>query len=143
MSGWHGRVVVWVTWRWLNRDGISRGEVQVSQVMAVADRICLTGLRVFAHHGVFATEREAGQEFVIDVVVWVDLRAAAARDDATKTVHYGEVAEAVVAAVERDPVDLIEAVAERVPAVPLSFPPVLNTTGTVHKPHAPTTLPFA
>jgi len=111
--------------------------------MAVADRICLTGLRVFAHHGVFATEREAGQEFVIDVVVSVDLRAAASRDDLTQTVHYGELAEAVVAAVERDPVELIETVAERVAAVALSFPPVINTTVTVHKPHAPITVPFA
>jgi len=143
MSGRHGRVVVWVTWRWSNRDGVSRGEVEVSPVMGVADRICLTGLRVFAHHGVFATEREAGQEFVIDVVVSVDLRAAASRDDLTQTVHYGELAEAVVAAVERDPVDLIETVAERVAAVALSFPPVINTTVTVHKPHAPITVPFA
>src|SRR6218665_2196519 len=77
MSGRHGRVVVWVTWRWSNRDGVSRGEVEVSPVMGVADRICLTGLRVFAHHGGFAPERRAGKGFVFDVWGWVVLRAGA------------------------------------------------------------------
>ncbi len=32
-----------------------------------ADRILLTGLRVHAHHGVFAEERRDGQPFVIDL----------------------------------------------------------------------------
>ncbi|MFF2371843.1 dihydroneopterin aldolase [Agromyces sp. NPDC058110] len=107
------------------------------------DRITLTGLRVVAHHGVFDFEREQGQEFVIDVSVEVDLRAAASGDDLSRTVHYGELAEAVVAAVERDPVDLIETLAERVAAVALSYPAVELAEVTVHKPQAPITVPFA
>ncbi|MET4158640.1 dihydroneopterin aldolase [Agromyces sp. PvR057] len=107
------------------------------------DRITLTGLRVMAHHGVFDFEREQGQEFVIDVSVVVDLRAAASGDDLSRTVHYGELAEAVVAAVERDPVDLIETLAERVAAVALSYAAVEQAEVTVHKPQAPITVPFA
>ncbi|WP_157415020.1 dihydroneopterin aldolase [Agromyces allii] len=107
------------------------------------DRITLTGLRVTAHHGVFDFERERGQEFVIDVAVVVDLRAAASGDDLARTVHYGELAEAVVAAVERDPVDLIETLAERVAAVALSWAAVEQVEVTVHKPQAPITVPFA
>ncbi|GAA1831832.1 dihydroneopterin aldolase [Agromyces salentinus] len=107
------------------------------------DRITLTGLRVRAHHGVFEFEREQGQEFVIDVSVVVDLRAAASDDDLAKTVHYGELAEAVVAAVERDPVDLIETLAERVADVALGFPGTIEAAVTVHKPQAPITVPFA
>jgi dihydroneopterin aldolase len=110
---------------------------------APRDRITLTGLRVRANHGVFDFEREQGQEFVIDVSVVVDLRAAASADDLTQTVHYGELAEAVVAAVERDPVDLIETVAERVADVALSFPAAIEVAVTVHKPQAPITVPFA
>ncbi|MFF2275568.1 dihydroneopterin aldolase [Agromyces sp. NPDC058126] len=106
------------------------------------DRITLTGLRVRAHHGVFDFERAEGQEFVIDVVVAVDLAAAAAGDDLARTVHYGELAEQVVAAVERDPVDLIETVAERVAAVALSFEAADEVEVTVHKPQAPITVPF-
>lgn len=106
------------------------------------DRIDLVGLDTFAHHGVFADERENGQRFVIDATVAVDLAAAAAGDELARTVHYGELAEAIVAAVERDPVDLIETVAERVAAVVLTFAGVSATRITVHKPNAPIEVPF-
>ena len=107
------------------------------------DRITLTGIRVRAHHGVFDFEREHGQEFVIDVSVAVDLAAAASGDDLARTVHYGELAEAVAAAVERDPVDLIETVAERVATVALAYAAVEEVSVTVHKPEAPVTVPIA
>jgi dihydroneopterin aldolase len=106
------------------------------------DSIVLTGLRVRAHHGVFDFEREQGQEFVVDVTAWLDLSAASAGDDLGATVHYGELAEEVVAAVERDPVDLIETVAERVAATVLAHEPVDAVEVTVHKPQAPITVPF-
>lgn len=101
------------------------------------DVITLSGLEVFAHHGVFDFEREKGQRFLIDAEVQVDLRAAAAGDDLLRTVHYGELAEAIVAAVESDPVDLIETVAERVAEVALRFPAVAEVRATIHKPDAP------
>lgn len=107
------------------------------------DRITLTGLRATAHHGVFEHERRDGQEFVIDVVAELDLRAAAMTDALRNTVHYGELAEEVVAAVERDPVDLIETVAERIAEVVLAHAVIEQTIVTVHKPHAPLTVPFA
>jgi len=106
------------------------------------DRIRVTGLKAFAHHGVFDHERENGQLFVIDVEVRLPLGPAAGGDDLAGTVHYGELSEQVVAAVERDPVDLIETVAERIAAVALSWPAVRETTVTVHKPSAPITVPF-
>lgn len=107
-----------------------------------SDRIVLTGLRATGHHGVFAHEREEGQEFVIDVTVHLSVRDAAAGDDLAQTVHYGELAEKVVAAVETDPVDLIETVAERIAAVALGFAPVETVDVTLHKPNAPITVPF-
>ena len=107
------------------------------------DRITLTGLRAFAHHGVFEHERAEGQDFVIDVTVHLELDDAAGSDDLDQTVHYGVLAERVVAAVERDPVDLIETVAERVAAVALAYPAVDEVEVTVHKPEAPIAVPFA
>lgn len=109
---------------------------------AALDVITLTGLRARGHHGVFDHERADGQEFVVDVAVRLPLRPAAAGDDLAATVHYGELAEAVVAAIERDPVDLIETLAERIADVALGFAAVRETTVTVHKPHAPITVPF-
>ena len=120
----------------------SSGRGRVDDVARTRDRITLTGVRVRAHHGVYDFEREQGQEFVIDVSVAVDLSVAASGDDLGATVNYGELAEAVVAAVERDPVDLIETVAERVAAVALAYPAVDEVEVTVHKPEAPISVPF-
>ena len=65
-------------------------------------------------HGVHPEEREQGQDFVVDVELVVPLDVAVATDDVLGTVHYGELARAIMAEVERDPVDLIETVADRV-----------------------------
>jgi dihydroneopterin aldolase len=107
------------------------------------DELTLTGLRASGFHGVFAEERENGQEFVIDVTVRLDLSAAGASDELGRTIHYGELAEEIVACVERDPVDLIETVAERIAAVVLAHEPALSVRVTLHKPSAPITVPFA
>lgn len=105
----------------------------------MTDEIRLRGLRAFAHHGVFDHERENGQEFIVDVDVRVHLGNLA--DDIEKTIHYGTLAEAIVSAVERDPVDLIETVAERIAAVVLDAG-ADSVRVEVHKPSAPITVPF-
>ncbi|SDH39300.1 dihydropteroate synthase [Agrococcus jejuensis] len=123
-------------------DAVGAVERRPAPVVGVADRIELRGLEAFAHHGVFEHERRDGQRFVIDLDVEVDLATAARGDELARTVHYGELAEAVVAAVERDPVDLIETVAERVAAVALGFAAAQRVRVTVHKPSAPIAVPF-
>ena len=105
-------------------------------------QLTLTGLRATGHHGVFEHERRDGQEFVVDLTVVADLSAAADTDELDKTLHYGILAEQVVAAIERDPVDLIETLAERIATLVLDFPAADSVTVTVHKPHAPITVPF-
>jgi dihydroneopterin aldolase len=110
--------------------------------MTVADRVALRGLRARGHHGVFAHERAEGQPFVVDLVLHLDTRGAAADDDLAQTVHYGVVAEETVAIVEGEPVDLIETLAERIAAQCLKHPPVHQVEVTVHKPDAPITVPF-
>jgi len=106
------------------------------------DQITLTGLRASAFHGVFDHERRDGQVFVLDVTVSLDFAAAAAGDDLGLTIHYGELAEEIVGAVERDPVDLIETVAERIARLVLAHRAAQLVTVTVHKPSAPVTVPF-
>jgi len=110
--------------------------------MNFADRITLTGLRASGFHGVLEHERANGQLFLIDVVLHLSLREAGASDDLGKTVDYGELASRIVAAVESDPVDLIETVAERVAALALEYPLTSIVEVTVHKPSAPITVPF-
>jgi dihydroneopterin aldolase len=106
------------------------------------DEIRLTGLRANGHHGVLEHERRTGQVFVVDVSVRIPLQDAARTDDLTKTIHYGELAAQIVAAVERDPVDLIETVAERIADLVLEHPLAQGVSVTVHKPSAPIDVPF-
>jgi dihydroneopterin aldolase len=106
------------------------------------DHITLTGLRATANHGVFDHERRDGQVFVIDVTVWLDLSVSAGSDDLGRTIHYGELADEVVAAVERDPVDLIETVAQRIADTVLAHDAADAVRVTLHKPSAPITVPF-
>lgn len=106
------------------------------------DTIFLSGLEVYAHHGVFAAEKTTGQTFLIDAVLELDFAAGNAADEITRTVNYGKVATALHAAAAADPVDLLETLAERLAAVCLSFAGVAAATVTVHKPEAPITVPF-
>ncbi len=106
------------------------------------DRVALRGLKARGHHGVLPHEREEGQEFVVDLVLGLDTRPAAADDDLGKTVHYGVVAEEVVAVVRGEPVDLIETLAERIADRCLKHDVVREVEVVVHKPQAPITVPF-
>ncbi|MCM0621521.1 dihydroneopterin aldolase [Nocardioides bruguierae] len=101
------------------------------------DELSVTGIECFAHHGVFEHEKRTGQTFVIDLVLGVDTRRAAASDDLRDTVDYGSLTAAVKAAVERDPVDLIETLATRIAGTCLLQDGVEWARVTVHKPDAP------
>jgi dihydroneopterin aldolase len=109
----------------------------------VTDRIALTGLRVRGFHGVFDFERRDGQDFVVDVLLELDLAPAAASDNVGDTVHYGELADALAEVIAGEPVDLIETLADRLITVCLGDPRVAAATVTVHKPGAPIPHQFA
>jgi dihydroneopterin aldolase/2-amino-4-hydroxy-6-hydroxymethyldihydropteridine diphosphokinase len=109
----------------------------------VSDRISLTGLVARGHHGVFEHERRDGQDFTVDVELDLDLRGAAATDDLARTVHYGELARALADDVRGEPVDLLEALAERLLRTCLADPRVEAARVVVHKPQAPIPETFA
>ncbi|MCI9858364.1 dihydroneopterin aldolase [Microbacterium proteolyticum] len=110
--------------------------------MDADDHITLTGVRAFGHHGVYADEKREGQEFVVDAVLALSLRRAAETDDVVETVHYGELAERLVAVVAGEPVDLLETLAQRLADDVLHDDRVDRVTITVHKPQAPIPVPF-
>ena len=107
-----------------------------------SDRITLSGLRGRGLHGVYPRERVEGQTFVVDAVLEVDTRPAAAGDDLACTADYGAIAEKLVAAIEGEPVNLIETLAARLAEICLADPAVHAARITVHKPDAPITVPF-
>jgi dihydroneopterin aldolase len=101
------------------------------------DELSVSGIECFAHHGVFEHERREGQVFVVDLVLGLDTRSAAASDDLHDTVDYGSLVARVKAAVESDPVDLIETLAQRISDVCIVDERVDWARVTVHKPDAP------
>jgi dihydroneopterin aldolase len=109
----------------------------------VKDQITLTGLRVRGHHGVFEHEKRDGQDFLVDITVWISLAGAAESDDLAKTLHYGELAQRAAEIVGGQPRDLIETVAGEIAGAVLADSRVQAVEVTVHKPSAPIPLTFA
>lgn len=109
----------------------------------MTDRITLTGLRVRGNHGVFEHERRDGQDFLVDITVWIDLVRAAETDDLANTLHYGELAQRAAAIVGGEPRDLIETVAAAVADDVMTDERAHAVEVTIHKPSAPIPLSFA
>lgn len=99
----------------------------------------LSGLRARGFHGVFESERESGQEFVVDLEIEIDMPST---DSISDTVDYGKLAHSVVMVIAGDPVDLIETLAARIASRVLEDSRIRRTRVTVHKPHAPIDVEF-
>jgi len=103
----------------------------------MTDRIELRGLTVRGHHGVFEHERRNGQEFVVDITVWIDLDRAAASDDLTDTLDYGALAARMADIVGGPARNLIETVAAEIADDVMGDERVQAVEVVVHKPQAP------
>ena len=103
----------------------------------MTDELTVAGIECYGYHGVFEHEKREGQPFVVDLTLGLDTRGAAVSDDLRDTVDYGSLVAAVKAAVETDPVDLIETLAQRLADVCLRDVRVQWARITVHKPDAP------
>lgn len=106
------------------------------------DTISLRGVTAVGFHGVLDHERRDGQPFVVDLVLHLDLGPAGRSDDLALTVDYGEVAEQVTAIITAEPLNLIEALAEKIAQHVLAAFPVDAVEVVVHKPEAPIAVPF-
>ncbi len=103
----------------------------------MTDELTIAGIECHGHHGVFDFERRDGQVFVIDLTLGFDTAPAARSDDLQDTVDYGSLVTAVQAAVQHEPVDLIETLAARIVGICISDDRVEWARVTVHKPDAP------
>jgi 7,8-dihydroneopterin aldolase/epimerase/oxygenase len=108
----------------------------------MADRIELRGLTVRGNHGVFTHERRDGQDFVVDITVWMDLDEAARTDDLAHTLDYGELAKRAADVVAGPPRNLIETVAGEIAENVMADERVHAVEVVVHKPSAPIPLAF-
>ncbi len=109
----------------------------------MTDRIELRGLTIRGQHGVYEHERANGQDFVVDITVWIDLADAAASDDLDDTYDYGGLAQLAANVVAGAPRKLIEAVAGEVADRVMDDHRVHAVEVVIHKPQAPIRCQFA
>ncbi|KAA1248884.1 dihydroneopterin aldolase [Mycobacterium simiae] len=109
----------------------------------MADRIELRGLMVHGRHGVYEHERVAGQRFVVDITVWMDLADAARSDNLADTYDYIGLAQRATEIVGGPPRNLIETVGAEIADEVMQDERVHAVEVVVHKPQAPIPLPFS
>ena len=109
----------------------------------MSDAIFVNGLALHAYHGVMQHEAKVGQTFRLDLVLDIDLIAAARSDKLKDTVSYDLVVETATKAFCARRYRLVEAAAGAVAEAMLeNFAPVRAVAVTVHKPHAPIAATF-
>ncbi|MGZ4528479.1 MAG: dihydroneopterin aldolase [Mycobacterium sp.] len=109
----------------------------------MADRIELRGLTIRGRHGVFDHERADGQDFVVDMTVWIDLARAAASDEVADTYDYAALARLAADVVAGPPRNLIETVGGEIADRVMEDERVHAVEVVVHKPQAPIPQQFA
>ena len=108
----------------------------------MTDRIDLTGIEVYARHGVLQREQEKAQVFRIDVSAYMDLSRPGETDDLADALDYSTLALEIREVVGSVSNHLIEKVASNVAEAVLAHPQVNKTVVTIHKPNAPIDLAF-
>lgn len=101
------------------------------------DCIVLSGIDVYAHHGVHPAERELGQRFVVDVELHGDWSAAARTDHLGDALDYVAVHRQVREVCAETSFQLLEALAEAICRALLEAQPLDRVVVTVQKPNPP------
>ena len=109
----------------------------------MSDQIRINGIKAFGYHGVLPHEATDGQEFTVDLLVTLDLRAASLSDDLTETINYADLAKIAHDNIVGDRVQLIERLAGKIAEeISSAYSQITSVSVTVHKPHAPVTVDF-
>jgi dihydroneopterin aldolase len=109
----------------------------------VSDQIRVNGIKALGYHGVLPHEAIEGQEFIVDLVVTLDLRAASLSDDLMQTINYADLAQIAHNNIVGERVQLIERLAGRIAEeIASAYSQITSVSVTVHKPHAPVNVDF-
>lgn len=105
------------------------------------DQLHIKDLKVYAYHGVLKSEKELGQQFVLDVFLDYDMTKAAKTGDLSATIHYGELSEDLTSWCLESKEDLIESLALKlINKIFLNYPLARKVSVEVKKPWAPVPL---
>lgn len=102
------------------------------------DEIRISGLKLYGYHGYFKEEKKRGQYFEINATLFLDLSLPGATDDLSLTVNYAEACDFLAKEFEKEYVNIIETVANRLArALLIRYPVLKGVTVEVCKPEAP------
>lgn len=101
------------------------------------DRVTISDLRLKARVGWGDEERAVPQWILVDVVIEIDSRAAAASDDLADTVDYHATIERIAALVEGTEAKLLESLAAKVADAIAADPGALGVTVEIRKESPP------
>lgn len=109
----------------------------------MADYIKITGLKIFAHHGVLPEEKEMGQDFYINARLYYDMKKPAKTDELQYALNYADCCAFMTKIFTSTIYDLIETAAEKLCEQLLLHYEVLEKVEMeLCKPHAPIGFPF-
>src|SRR5262245_54328675 len=100
------------------------------------DRILIKDLMLRCILGLSDEERREKQDVLINLILWTDLRPAAASDSITDAVDYSRVKKRIITLVEGSQYHLAETLADRIASLCLEQPAVQQVQVTVEKPTA-------
>lgn len=107
------------------------------------DYIKITGLKIFAYHGVLPEEKKQGQDFYLNANLYYDMKPAGKSDVLGDALNYADCCRFMEEIVTSRSYDLIEAVAEQLcRALLFHYPMLRRVQLELCKPHAPIGMPF-
>lgn len=107
------------------------------------DKITISNLEIYSHHGVLKEENVLGQKFLISADLYTDIKKAGKTDEISCSINYAEVSHFIKKFMKENTFKLIEAVAEQMSEeIILAFPLIDKIVLTVKKPWAPILLPL-
>ena len=107
------------------------------------DEIRIDNLEIYAYHGLLSDEREFGQTFYVNAVLYLDLERAGREDDITYSVDYAKVSHTITDVMQREKYFSIERAADAIAyEILMLYQNVREVSVEVRKPHAPIGLPF-
>ncbi len=107
------------------------------------DYIKITGLKIYAYHGVLEEEKAQGQDFYVNAKLFYDVRKPGRSDALDDAVNYADVCAFMERVFTQKSFDLIEAAAEHLcKSVLREFPLLTAMELELRKPHAPIPMIF-
>ncbi len=102
------------------------------------DKIRIKNLKIRANHGVFAAEKELGQNFYISTTIYGDFNESIWHEDLEKSVHYGLLAQHIATEFKKRSYDLIETAGYQIGWSILGYSSLIKkVTIEIKKPEAP------